>query len=191
MKCSYWLNLNLQPPGWFNFIKYAYKFSDFWGWEHGVKVWWVTRSKPKISRPHFFLVIVAKDMMCLMAGNKFGLSGVNNLLKKWSVKQTTGTPTYRTFKNPTGFDSSNLQRSTNHQMYITLVPTTNIWLFSLWKFVAENLTENFTTLKITLKNNIKESFTENYTEKRPLLFRNAKKRLTYQIFIQTKYHFKS
>ena len=45
---------------------------------------------------------------------------------------------------------------------------------SLWKFVAENHTENFATLKITLKNNIKESFTENYTEKRPLLFRNAK-----------------
>ena len=61
----------------------------------------------------------------------------------------------------------------------------------LWKIVAENNTENFATLKITLKNNIKENFTENYTEKRPLLFRNAKKRLTYQIFIQTKYHFKS
>ena len=45
---------------------------------------------------------------------------------------------------------------------------------TLWKFVAENHTENFATLKITLKNNIKEGFTENYTEKRPLLFRNAK-----------------
>ena len=46
--------------------------------------------------------------------------------------------------------------------------------YTLWKFVAENHTENFATLKITLKNNIKEGFTENYTEKRPLLFRNAK-----------------
>ena len=45
---------------------------------------------------------------------------------------------------------------------------------SLWKFVAENHTENFATLKITLKNIIKESFTKNYTEKRLLLFRNAK-----------------
>ena len=45
---------------------------------------------------------------------------------------------------------------------------------TLWKFVAENHTENFATLKITLKNIIKEGFTENYTEKRPLLFRNAK-----------------
>ena len=45
---------------------------------------------------------------------------------------------------------------------------------TLWKFVAENHTENFATLKITLKNDIKEGFTENYTEKRPLLFRNAK-----------------
>ena len=53
-------------------------------------------------------------------------------------------------------------------------------------------TENIATLKITLKNNIKKKgFTENYTEKRPLLFRNAKKRLPYHIFIQTKYHFKS
>ena len=47
-------------------------------------------------------------------------------------------------------------------------------LKTLWKFVAENHTENFATLKITLKNNIKEGLTENYTEKRPLLFRNAK-----------------
>ena len=46
---------------------------------------------------------------------------------------------------------------------------------SLWKFVAENHTENFATLKITLKYNIKESFTENYTDNRPLLFRNEKK----------------
>ena len=41
---------------------------------------------------------------------------------------------------------------------------------ALWKFVAENHTENFATLK----NNIKEGFTENYTEKRPLLFSNEK-----------------
>ena len=61
---------------------------------------------------------------------------------------------------------------------------------TLWKFVAENHTENVATLKITLKNNIKEGFTEIYT-KGLLLFRNAKKRLTYHIFIQTKYHFKS
>ena len=63
--------------------------------------------------------------------------------------------------------------------------------YSLWKFVAENHTENFAALKITLKNSIKEGFTENYTEKKPLLFRNAKNQLTYHIFIQTKYHFKS
>ena len=70
-----------------------------------------------------------------------------------------------------------------HSSCVKYIPT-------LWKFVAENYTENFATLKITLKNNIKEGSTENYTEKRPLLFRNAKKRLTYHIFIQTKYHFK-
>ena len=35
----------------------------------------------------------------------------------------------------------------------------------LWKFVPENHTENFGTLKITLKNNIIEGLTENYTEK--------------------------
>ena len=46
--------------------------------------------------------------------------------------------------------------------------------YTLWKFVTENHTEYFATLKITLKNNIKEGFTENYTEKKPLLFRNAK-----------------
>ena len=63
---------------------------------------------------------------------------------------------------------------------------------TLWKCVAENHTDNFATLKITLKINIKEGFTENYTENRPLLFRNEKKkRLTYHILIQTKYHFKS
>ena len=55
-----------------------------------------------------------------------------------------------------------------------LLTKTNTEVQTLWKFVAENHTENFATLKITLKNNIKESFTEDYTEKRPLLFRNAK-----------------
>ena len=61
----------------------------------------------------------------------------------------------------------------------------------LWKIVAENNTENFTTLKITLKNNIKEHFTENNTEKEAFVIQECKKRLTYQIFIQTTYHFKS
>ena len=64
-----------------------------------------------------------------------------------------------------------------HKMYFwrTLLPLkTRYRVSTLWKFVAENHTENFATLKITLKNNIKEVFTENYTEKRPLLFWNAK-----------------
>ena len=60
-----------------------------------------------------------------------------------------------------------------------------------WKFVTENHTENFATLKITLKNNIKEGFTENYTEKEAFVIQECKNRLTYHIFIQTKYHFKS
>ena len=48
--------------------------------------------------------------------------------------------------------------------------------YSLWKFVAENHTENFATLKITLKNNIKEGFTENYTEQRPFYSGKQKKK---------------
>ena len=53
------------------------------------------------------------------------------------------------------------------------------WVLSeqtLWKFVAENYTAKFDTLKLTLKNNIKEDSTENHTDTIPLLFRNAKNR---------------
>ena len=51
-----------------------------------------------------------------------------------------------------------------------------IWKYActLWKFGAENHTENFDTLKLTLKNSIKEALTENFTEKLPLLFGNEK-----------------
>ena len=68
----------------------------------------------------------------------------------------------------------------SHRGVIYFSEVVYLWLphpqveITLWKFVAENHTEKFATLKITLKNNIKEGFTENYTEKRPLLFRNAK-----------------
>ena len=48
-------------------------------------------------------------------------------------------------------------------------------LLPLWKFVAENYTENFATLKITLKNNIKEGFTENYIEKKAFVIQEFKK----------------
>ena len=71
---------------------------------------------------------------------------------------------------------------------------------TLWKFVAENHTENFAALRITLKNNIKEVLLK-ITLKRGLCCsgmqkkkkkkKKKKKRLTYHIFIQTKYHFKS
>ena len=54
-----------------------------------------------------------------------------------------------------------------------MTPASPLIHVPLWKFVAENLTENFAALKITLTNNIQEGFTENYTEKRALLFRNA------------------
>ena len=43
------------------------------------------------------------------------------------------------------------------------------------KFVPENYTEKFDTLKLTMKNNIKQDSTENHTETIPLLFRNEKK----------------
>ena len=38
----------------------------FGGWEHCVNVWWVTRSKSKVSRPLFSLGLVAGDMICFV-----------------------------------------------------------------------------------------------------------------------------
>ena len=58
---------------------------------------------------------------------------------------------------------------------------------ALWKFVAENYTAKFDTLKLTLKNNIKElkkkwKFNWNHT----FAIQECKKLLTYHIFIQIK-----
>ena len=50
--------------------------------ENSVKVWWVTRSKSKVSRPLFSLVIVAGDMIRFVVGNMLGSAGVNNLVKR-------------------------------------------------------------------------------------------------------------
>ena len=66
-------------------------------------------------------------------------------------------------------------------------PLSRTGSLSLWKFVAENHTENFATLKITLKNNIKEGLLK-ITLKRGLYYSGVQKWL---ISIQTKYHLKS
>ena len=79
------LLVKFKPPGWFYFTKYA--CSDFWDWENSVKVWWVTGSKSnEVSRHVFALVILAGDMICVVVGNKLGLSGMKNLVKRilWS-----------------------------------------------------------------------------------------------------------
>ena len=65
-----WLALLLlvkfKTPGWFYSIRYSYQVAHFWGWEYCVEVWWVTRSKSKVSRPLFSLVLVAGDMICFV-----------------------------------------------------------------------------------------------------------------------------
>ena len=72
----------LAAIGWFYFISYSYQVVHFGGWEHCVKVWWVTRSKSKVSRPLFPLVLEAEDMICFVVKSE-------NLMKRGSVKQTT------------------------------------------------------------------------------------------------------
>ena len=60
------LLVKFKTPGWFYFISYIYQVFHFGGWEHCVKVWWVTRSKSKVSRPLFSLVLVAGDVICFV-----------------------------------------------------------------------------------------------------------------------------
>ena len=50
------LLVKFKTPGWFYFISYSYQVVHFGGWEHCVKVWWVTRSKSKVSRPLFIWI---------------------------------------------------------------------------------------------------------------------------------------
>ena len=75
------LLVKFKTPGWFYFISYSYQVAHFGGWEHCVKEWWVTRSKSKVSRPLFSLVLVAWDMICFVVKV--------NLNEKGSVKQTS------------------------------------------------------------------------------------------------------
>ena len=72
------LLVTFKTPGWVYFISNSYQVAHFGGWEHCVKVWWVTRSKSKVSRPLFTLVLVAGDMICFVVKSEKG-----------SVKQTT------------------------------------------------------------------------------------------------------
>ena len=60
------LLVKFKTPGWFYFISYSFQVVHFGGREHCVKVWWVTRSKSKVSRPLFSLVLVAGDMICFV-----------------------------------------------------------------------------------------------------------------------------
>ena len=73
------LLVKFKTPGWFYFISYSYQVVHFGGWEHCVKVWWVTRSKSKVSRLLFSLVLVARDMICFVVKSE-------NFMKKglWS-----------------------------------------------------------------------------------------------------------
>ena len=63
------LLVKFKTPGWFHFISYSYQVVHFGGWEHCVKIWWVTRSKSKVSRPLFSLVL-AGDMICFVVKSK-------------------------------------------------------------------------------------------------------------------------
>ena len=80
------LLVKFKPPSWFYFIRYSWWADHGWGWEHSVKVWWVTRLKSKVSRPLFSLVIVAGNMMS--CGWKHRLGWGEELSEKGSVKQT-------------------------------------------------------------------------------------------------------
>ena len=81
------LLVKFKPPSWFYVIIYSWSGDPDWGWEHSVKVWWVTRLKFEVSRPLFSLVIVAGDMILLVVGKK-SLAGmiVRKLVKRglWS-----------------------------------------------------------------------------------------------------------
>ena len=74
LPCCYWLNLKL-PVDFTS--SYSYQVVHFGGCEHCVKVWWVTRSKSKVSRPLFSLVLVAGDMICFVVKGE--------ILMKWGL----------------------------------------------------------------------------------------------------------
>ena len=84
------LLVKFKTPGWFYFISYSYQVVHFGGWEHCVKVWWDARSKSKVNRPLFSLVLAAGDMICFVVKSEKG-----------SVKQTTTVMTV-------GFSTSHL-----------------------------------------------------------------------------------
>ena len=74
LPCCYWLNLKLQVD--FTSLAIHTKLYIL-GAENAV--WWVTRSKSKVSRPLFSLVLVAGDMICFVVKSE-------NLMKRglWS-----------------------------------------------------------------------------------------------------------
>ena len=83
LPCCYWLNLKLQV----DFASLAIQTKLYiLGAENTVlKVWWVTRSKSKVSRPLFSLVLEAGDMICFVVKSE-------NSNEKGSVKQTNLCP---------------------------------------------------------------------------------------------------
>ena len=64
------LLVKFKTPCWFYFISYSCQVVHFGGWEHCVKVWWVTRSKSKVSRPLFSLVLDWAGVMICLVVNK-------------------------------------------------------------------------------------------------------------------------
>ena len=91
------LLVKFKTPGWFYFISYSFQVVHFGDWEHCVKVWWVTKSESKVSRPLFTLVLQCSswgyDLFCVEEWK---------LHEKGSVKQTNFTdvhwPLYVTLK---------------------------------------------------------------------------------------------
>ena len=82
LPCCYWLNL--KPQDDFTSLAIHTKLYILGGWEHCVKVWWVTRSKSKVSRPLFSLVLEAGDIFCFVVKHR-GVKS-ENLMKRglWS-----------------------------------------------------------------------------------------------------------
>ena len=95
------LLVKFKTPGWFYIMSYSYQVVHFGDWDHCVKVLWVTRSKSKVSRPLFSLLLVAGDMICFVVKSenlmKRGLwnrlvNGVNvfNNLERWNTEISFG-----------------------------------------------------------------------------------------------------
>ena len=83
------LLIKFEPPGWFYFMKYAFETIVSFGVENTLLKYGGSQGQESnVSRPLFFLAVVAGEMICFH-GWKQGLSWGEKLSKKGSVKQTT------------------------------------------------------------------------------------------------------